>query len=142
MCQVRARGSVSCLPLSGRQKNYADIPQRFCPGVSSARVFHTAIPGCKRYQRSDYLAFPAATEDVGKDPASSHWGREQHGSEGVGSVRQGGADVVTAQWEEVTARGGSVAVIRGDSVSEKDAKEETRRAKGQGVSGSRNGCRE
>ena len=105
MCQGRARGSVSYFPLSGKQKNYAEIPHRFCPGVSSARVFHTTIPGCKRDQRSDYVAFPAATEDVGKDPTSSHWGREQHGSEGVGSVRQGGADVVNAQWEEVTAQG-------------------------------------
>ena len=47
MCQVRARGGLSCFPLPGKQKNHAEFPQRFCPGVSSARVSHPTIPGCK-----------------------------------------------------------------------------------------------
>ena len=59
------------------------------------------------------------------------------------SMPQDGTDVVNAQWEEITAQEWVCGlVIRGETVSEKDAEEQMIREKGQGVSGSRNGCSE
>lgn len=105
MCQVRARGKCQLcfFLLSGKQKNYSEIPQQFCTGVSSAS-YVTQPSLAAREAGEGLFSFPSCNRRPGQGPSHSlicGWG--QRGNEGIRSIKQDGADV-KAEWEKMTAQ--------------------------------------